>query len=226
MSKQVPESPASRTARDVVVALIAAFAVLVGNYFTASSQDNRVQMESLLEQNRQLREQMVNYERNNKELTQRVNELSAMLIKKEIKIAQKYDSSTAFKRSLDRMPFPVFIKRKTVEGGLIALRNWYINRSYEDRFHVSAEHYKGKTDFDIWNKETATQFYKFDLGILRVMSSDCRNELYPRDALEPVSDKNPLYMGYVCKWYDEIEGDPMLIGAIIFEEKYVLPETN
>lgn len=195
--------------RDVVIVFVTGFCSIISSYFMfAGSQgaSDAAKMEAL-------------YNRI-AVLEQVVSELTAASVKKDIQIAQKYESTAAFKRSLNRMPFPIFIKKVSVENGKTTFRNWFINNSYRNRFNVTAEHYKNKTDFEIWEKKTAQQFYDYDLVILRFRNAKCRFEIYPKSALEAVSKTNPLYRGHVCKWYDEIEGADSLIGAIIFEELY------
>lgn len=195
--------------RDVVIVFVTGFCSIISSYFMfagSQSASDVAKMEAL-------------YNRI-AVLEQVVSELTAASVKKDIQIAQKYEGTTAFKRSLNRMPFPIFIKKVSIENGKATLRNWFINNGYRNRFGVTAEHYKHKTDFEIWDHKTAQQFYEYDLEILRFRNAKCRYEIYPKNALEAVSKTNPLYRGHVCKWYDEIEGADALIGAIIFEDLY------
>lgn len=156
-----------------------------------------------------------------KEMEQKIADLTSEVLSFRVQLATKYNSTASFRRSLDRMPFPVFIKLESIEDGAVVLRNWHINRDYSHRFNVTAEHYRGKTDFELWaDQVVAKEFYDFDITILKYKNHKCEFEVYPRNSLLAVSEDNPLYVGYVCKWYDRVEGQRAVVGAIISEELY------
>ena len=207
--------------RDLVLALIGGFVVLAGDLLQASSQDVSSQLQALTEDNRQLRLEIARYGEITRLQGERINELSSIVVKKDILLAKKYESVEAFKQSLDRMPFPVFIKKKFVEEGKIVLRNAFVNIEYTKRFVTTPEFYKGKTDFEVWGQEIASVFYKHDILVLRYSNGNCNDEVYPKDPHSPVSKTNPLYKGWVCKWYDEFEGVPAVIGAIADEQLHI-----
>ncbi len=69
------------------------------------------------------------------------------------------ESEERFRAFMDNSPAIAWAKD---EQG----RHTYLNRAYEQRFHVRLEDWKGKTDFELWPPEVADAFRRHDLAVL------------------------------------------------------------
>jgi PAS domain S-box-containing protein len=69
------------------------------------------------------------------------------------------ESEERFQAFMDNSP--VIAWAKDEQG-----RHVYLNRTYESRFGVRLDDLRGKTDFDLWPPETATEFRKNDQAVL------------------------------------------------------------
>lgn len=192
----------------LVIALVSSYVMYAGN-----SGKNDVQREKVL------------YERI-AVLEERVAFLTQEMIKKDLELAKRYDNLERYKRSLDRMPFPVAVKLEKGVGTNSIIVNWHVNTEYQNRYSVTQAHYYGRADAEIWPQEIAAQFEINDRKILQFKNSDCPEEIYPAKALQPEGPDNHLMQGTVCKWYDEIAGFKAVIAAVIHENRYVKPEVN
>jgi len=69
------------------------------------------------------------------------------------------ESEERFRTFMDNSPAIAWAKDE--EG-----RHIYLNRAYEQRFHVRLEDWRGKTDFELWPPEIARAFRQSDLAVL------------------------------------------------------------
>lgn len=130
------------------------------------------------------------------------------------KLAQRFEDDDALVSFLDALPFPAWFKYVEYdEDENPVFINGYINTAYSFRFGVSKARYFGKTDFEVWAaRDVAEAFYRNDLKVLKLLDSKCKRENYPRSALYPVSEKNPLIDGFVCKFPAKINGRLAIAG--------------
>jgi len=98
------------------------------------------------------------------------------------------ESEARLQSILDNSSTPVFLKN--LEGRYIA-----INSSYEQLFHVTRPTIVGRSDYDLFTKEYADQFRKYDLLALETNGPVKTEELVPSwDGLRTfVSVKFPLF---------------------------------
>jgi PAS domain-containing protein len=67
---------------------------------------------------------------------------------------------------MDSFPYPIWVKTVELdENGEVEFRMLYINDAYENFFNIKKENYIGKTDYRIWDPQTANRFYENDLHV-------------------------------------------------------------
>jgi PAS domain S-box-containing protein len=93
------------------------------------------------------------------------------------------ESEERFRSFVDNSPAIAWMKDK--QG-----RHVYLSGSYERRFGVSLEDWRGKTDFELWPPETAAEFWKNDREVLRTGRT-----------IEVV-EETPAPDGGRCYWWD------------------------
>lgn len=192
--------------REILAAFIAAIATILSAYMLYISSD----IEAELELNKILFEQVNELREKDRVLTAKVTSLEIALSKK------NRTAGEAIKEYIDSMPFPAWIKTVAFSnGGEAVFTIWYINEEYERTFGVKLRRYEGLTDFEVWPPKVAEEFYKNDLAILESYGATCVEEMFPKKALDPVSEENPLVLGLVCKWATEVGGKPAIAGQIL-----------
>jgi PAS domain-containing protein len=68
---------------------------------------------------------------------------------------------------LRSMPYPAWVKVvDRSPHGAVTFRMQFVNDAYEEWFGVKWEDYKNKTDYDIWPKAVADEYYKNDAHTL------------------------------------------------------------
>lgn len=71
------------------------------------------------------------------------------------------------RRYIEAMPFPAWIKLEhRKDDGRVELRMQFVNSQYTSLFGVATMSYEGRTDFEVWPNEVATDFYAHDLQVL------------------------------------------------------------
>lgn len=122
-------------------------------------------------------------------------------------IRSESDTQTILEAYLDSLPGPAWIKEVVTEDGEKVFRMLLINKEYELKYGVSRHYYKGKTDFEVWaHKESAKEFYEADIQIYKLKKSKRYKETFPRNALLPVSQDNPLITRDIWKGAVELPG--------------------
>ena len=111
------------------------------------------QMSDLSKSNQKLQEE-------NRKLRERIHKLEQIEIKHKIAEDKLKESEARFKAFMDSSPEIAWIKDE--EG-----RHVYLSKTYEKRFGVSLDDWRGKTDFELWPLETAEEFRKNDLLVLQ-----------------------------------------------------------
>jgi PAS domain S-box-containing protein len=106
----------------------------------------------------------------------------------------------ALRALIDSLKYPVWLKDEDS-------RMVVINKAYQKKFGITAKEYEGKTDFDVWDKETAEQFRKNDLEALDKFSHLETFEVVP-------TTKGPEEL-YIIKTALEIDGKRYIKGEAI-----------
>ena len=73
---------------------------------------------------------------------------------------ERVNQSVAF---VEHLPFPAWLK--LVEDGGETFRMAWINRAYEEVYHIDRLQYEGRTDSEIWGKEIAQLYNENDVRV-------------------------------------------------------------
>lgn len=136
----------------------------------------------------------------------------------ERRIATNVQSATAtingfFDVMLDAMPYPAWVKIVKEEDGSTAFRMLHINRAYEDWYGVERSEYKGRTDFEIWPRPTAEDYYSADSVTLR----DKRGTRFVEPISTPLRGNAVKFEGRKMefeKLYVEHKGERFIMGML------------
>ena len=122
------------------------------------------------------------------EIEQRVQELEKEILAKEQTERALQESEERLKAILDNSTTVVYLK--DIDGQYLL-----INKHYEQLFHITREQIIGKTDYDIFPRETAEKFQANDIEVLKRNTSVEFEELAPHDdgIHSYISIKFPLY---------------------------------
>jgi PAS domain-containing protein len=71
------------------------------------------------------------------------------------------------RRYIEAMPFAAWIKLEhRKDDGRVELRMQFVNSQYTSLFGVATMSYEGRTDFEVWPRDVANDFYAHDLQVL------------------------------------------------------------
>lgn len=91
-------------------------------------------------------------------------ESDLFIVKLEYELKKQNTELGAIQAYIDRVPVPVWIKRKSESGELVMVM---INRAYERRYGISKEAYVGQPDSAVWPPDISKKFMEADLEVLR-----------------------------------------------------------
>lgn len=91
-------------------------------------------------------------------------ESDLFIVKLEYELQRTHSELAIIQKYIDSMPMPVWIKKKPFEGAPVMV---LINEAYEQRYGISKEAYKGRTDREVWPLDIAEGFQKADEEVLR-----------------------------------------------------------
>lgn len=86
--------------------------------------------------------------------------------------------------------------------------NVHANDAYEARYCITANRYRGKTDFEVWDEDIARQFHENDLAVLQ--SRDTRD--YEELVYDCVLDRRVTYQ--FTKFHVELTDGTHIIGGL------------
>lgn len=198
----------------MVVALISgAFTLVVGflamkaDVYSASKGTETQLVSILYDRVNTLERRQSEMAESNKKQSLRITQLT-------IELAKKYESSDVLRKYLNTMPFPAWIKVVELNESGPSFKMWHINPQYEAEYEITNERYIGKTDFQIWERSMAQEFYNNDLAVYESRSNLCEEEHMKYTPLGPTFQ--PLLETVkVCKWATTVDGKSAIAGQLI-----------
>jgi hypothetical protein len=126
--------------------------------------------------------------------------------------AQLIADMVYFNRSFEDFPWPVWQKLKRGDDFVVQYVNKAYHKAYLSPRGYDRYHYMGRTDFDIYDKKTARQFYARDLQIALDGSSKRFKESIIDMDIEKRIDLD------VIKWRIIERKDTLVYGMVIPKE--------
>lgn len=103
-------------------------------------------------------------------LQSEVNQLRALKMQSDLnfvsiehELKRKYTQLQIIEDYIDAMPFPAWVKQYDEKNDTFKML--IINEAYERQYGITKEHYKNKTDFQVWQADVASEYYKNDLKV-------------------------------------------------------------
>ena len=117
-------------------------------------------------------------------------------------------SITAF---LESLPNPAWVKEVVIRPGHdVQFRMAVINRAYEDGLGKNRQFYLGKTDFEVWPRETAEGFYRHDLDVWQRKA--------PQRYRETFNQRGEMVTRWVIKYLVSLQSNGRWgIAGVIFD---------
>lgn len=153
-------------------------------------------------------------EEKNTKLLEEVSELKAQMVRLEYLMKEETTTVSVMCNFFEAFPGLDWIKRVELdESGNPKFTMVCVDSAYSLNYGLSKYRYVGKTDYEIWPKETADQFYQNDTAVYTTGTPFITNESWD------VGGK--AYSGIVKKYLiiDEM-GDLYIGGHISLEESY------
>lgn len=135
--------------------------------------------------------------------------LQREIIELESRLSVKVDEKSIVSKFLDRVPFPVWMKRYDEVTKEFIMNT--MNDSYTAYYGITRSSYIGKTDFDVHSYDNAALYYKNDLAALNSNDSIVTNELVTMPNGEKVEIR-------VHKWVVTIDNVRYVLGSSILLE--------
>jgi len=115
---------------------------------------------------------------------------------------------------ISKFPYPAWIKLVVpCDKGKIEFRMQFVNGKYEEWFGIRNCDYVGKTDFEVWSKETAKEYYAGDAAVYASKGSLCVSEHVEnlRESLYSIYPDKKLTFR---KFYVEKDGVCGIVGIL------------
>ena len=157
---------------DWELGLITVVAAIIGTILTFASGVIEIQTERdriVFDQQQKLTDRIEVQSQTIQTLRSRVIQKEAEISVLNIRLAAKFDGLSTLFAVLESMKIPAWIKQynpdsEEIEDEFIMM---YINSDYEHAYNISSNLYVGRSDFEVFHRERAMQYYLNDKEVLK-----------------------------------------------------------
>ena len=141
--------------------------ILIYHNTTTSNESERMRLlwERIATLETQQIESAKRYEEQGETYRTQIAELNVQMVNLRLQASKSEDAEKVLQTFLDAMPFPAWAKEE-VPGNPARLQMILLNNAYVYTIGKTKREYIGRTDFAIWPKDIAQEFYDNDLKVL------------------------------------------------------------